>query len=414
LDNHGKVIKSNADFLREISSTLRSHTSSGLPRSTSEPVLKVPFTSIIKTWTPAETTDESDSELMPPTPPDTPTVEVTDWSHMPPKPSEVKYQYEQPVVPKIIIKDHSTSTMTTISAPVSTVLDLSVSSDSDTNVETTSLDSTDSHNTANTNTALVPTKKNKKKNKKKSNKNSVGLPNMDSLTIRDDLVTPNNPFATSSNKSANSVDQNIATEEEITQWYAYHADRAAKSFRYDLREIDLKMDRFVRRINDLNAQCSALNDLMSADASAALNPNTQQHRRTRSTPSVQGNDYFTRKEKKIRDDIKEAFDSLRSALAFYRKQRVAPLELVRAKANVAMPGYWDLEVYGKRRALYNYYNRNKQISKPGDRARYNDVIALLDACTSMSLNQEFVDKIDMWESLMGAMKTQFGANTVIP
>jgi hypothetical protein len=32
----------------------------------------------------------------------------------------------------------------------------------------------------------------------------------------------------------------------------------------------------------------------------------------------------------------------------------------------------------------------------------------------MSLNQDFVDKIDKWESLIGAMKTQSGADTVIP
>ncbi|KAH0003655.1 hypothetical protein KCU78_g13777, partial [Aureobasidium melanogenum] len=186
------------------------------------------------------------------------------------------------------------------------------------------------------------------------------------------------------------------------------------SLRYDLREVDLKMDRFVRRINDLNSQCSALNNLMSSNASTVLNPNTQQHRRTRSTPAVQGNDYYTRKEKEIRDDIKEAFQSLRSALAFYRKQRVAPLELVNTKAEIVMPGYWSLDAYGKRRALFHFYNRNKDISRPGDRARYHDAMALLDACTAMSLNQEFVDKIDRWESQIGTAKSQSGDDTVIP
>jgi hypothetical protein len=335
---------------------------------------------------------------MPPTPPDTPTVEVSDWSQLPPTPSEVRYHYEQPKVPKIIIKDHSASTTTTISAPVDAIMDLSISSldDADTVVTTSTLNgsTTDNHNTS-----MVPV-----------NRNSIGLSNASPSSFSHATST----MATSTSSTADSVDHNTVSEDDISQWYAYHADRAAKSLRYDLREIDLKMDRFVRRINELNSQCSALNDLMSAHASNALNPNTQQHRRTRSTPAVQGNDHFTRKEKQIRDDIKEAFQSLRSALAFYRKQRVAPLELVNAKADVVMPGYWSLDAYGKRRALFHFYNRNKDISRPGDRARYHDAMALLDACTAMSLNQDFVDKIDRWESQIGAMKSESGANTVIP
>jgi hypothetical protein len=337
---------------------------------------------------------------MPPTPPDTPTVEVSDWSHQPPKPSEVKYQYEQPKIPKIIIKDHSTSTTTTISAPMDAIMNLSISSkdDADTIVTT----STMAGNTpVNHNTAMVAV-----------NRDSIGLSSTDSSPSNNIHASPS--IATTASSTAGSVDDNTVSEDDISQWYAYHADRAAKSLRYDLREIDLKMDRFVRRINELNSQCSALNDLMSAHASNALNPNTQQHRRTRSTPAVQGNDHFTRKEKQIRDDIKEAFQSLRSALTFYRKQRVAPLELVNAKADVVMPGYWSLDAYGKRRALFHFYNRNKDISRPGDRARYHDAMALLDACTAMSLNQDFVDKIDKWESLIGAMKSQSGADTVIP
>lgn len=341
---------------------------------------------------------------MPPTPPDTPTVEVSDWSHQPPKPSEVRYQYEQPKVPKIVIKDHSTSTATTISAPVDAIMDLSISSqdDADPVVTTSNMNGSPS---ANPNTAMV-----------RVNKNSIELPSTASSSSPEKLsfvhVTPS--MATAASSAADSVDDNSVSEEDISQWYAYHADRAAKSLRYDLREIDLKMDRFVRRINELNAQCSALNDLMSANASNALNPNTQQHRRTRSTPAVQGNDYFTHKEKQIRDDIKEAFQSLRSAFTFYRKQRVAPLELVNAKADVVMPGYWSMDAYGKRRALFHFYKRNKDISRPGDRARYHDAMALLDACTAMSLNQDFVDKIDKWESLIDDMKSQSGADTVIP
>ena len=388
----------------EIASTLRSHSYSRLPRSASEPALKVPTTPIVQPATPDDSAPESSSEFMPPTPPDTPTVEVSDWSHQPPKPSEVKYQYEQPQVPKIVIKDHSTSTMTVVSAPVDAIMDLSISSQDDAEpVVTTS--TLDDNTSGNHNTALVPV-----------NKNSSGLPSTaSSPTIAiPSFVQPTPSVATAASSTANSVDDNTVSEEDISQWYAYHADRAAKSLRYDLREIDLKMDRFVRRINELNAQCSALNDLMSANASNALNPNTQQHRRTRSTPAVQGNDYFTHKEKQIRDDIKEAFQSLRSALTFYRKQRVAPLELVNAKANIVMPGYWSLDPYGKRRALFHFYNRNKDISRPGDRARYHDAMALLDACTAMSLNQDFVDKIDKWESLIGAMKSQSGDNTVIP
>lgn len=340
---------------------------------------------------------------MPPTPPDTPTVEVSDWSHQPPKPSEVKYRYEQPKVPKIIIKDHGTSTSTTISAPVDAIMDLSISStDGADAVVTTSgmtANTSDKHNTA-----LVPV-----------SKNFIGLSNTGTSSFKDlsfDYATPK--MAASTSLDPKSVDQTTVSEEDISQWYAYHADRAAKSLRYDLREVDLKMDRFVRRIGDLNAQCSALNDLMSSNASNVLNPNTQQHRRTRSTPAVQGNDYYTRKEKEIRDDIKEAFQSLRSALAFYRKQRVAPLELVNTKADVVMPGYWSMDAYGKRRALFHFYNRNKDISRPGDRARYHDAMALLDACTAMSLNQEFVEKIDRWESQIGGLKSQFGADTVIP
>jgi hypothetical protein len=337
---------------------------------------------------------------MPPTPPDTPTVEVSDWSHQPPKPSEVKYQYEQPKIPKIIIKDHSTSTTTTMSAPMDAIMDLSISSkdDTDTVVTTSALAGSTPINHS---TAMVVV-----------NRNSIGLSSTGSSPSNNIHVSPS--IATTGSSTAGSLDDNTVSEEDISQWYAYHADRAAKSLRYDLREIDLKMDRFVRRINELNSQCSALNDLMSAHASNALNPNTQQHRRTRSTPAVQGNDHFTRKEKQIRDDIKEAFQSLRSALTFYRKQRVAPLELVNAKADVVMPGYWSLDAYGKRRALFHFYNRNKDISRPGDRARYHDAMALLDACTAMSLNQDFVDKIDKWESLIGAMKSQSGADTVIP
>jgi hypothetical protein len=337
---------------------------------------------------------------MPPTPPDTPTVEVSDWSHQPPKPSEVKYQYEQPKVPKIVIKDHSTSTTTTISAPMDVIMDLSISSkdDADTVVTTSTMAGS---TPVNHDTSMIPL-----------NRNSIGLSSAGSFPAYSIHATPS--IATTASSTAGSTNDNTISEKDIFQWYAYHADRAAKSLRYDLREIDLKMDRFVRRINELNSQCSALNDLMSAHASNALNPNTQQHRRTRSTPAVQGNDHFTRKEKQIRDDIKEAFQSLRSALTFYRKQRVAPLELVNAKADVVMPGYWSLDAYGKRRALFHFYNRNKDISRPGDRARYHDAMALLDACTAMSLNQDFVDKIDKWESLIGAMKTQSGADTVIP
>lgn len=412
LDNHGKVIKNNADFLSEISSTLRSHSYSHLPRPASEPALKVPITPVASTAQSEDCAVESSpgSEFMPPTPPDsppgTPTVKVSDWSFVPPKPSEVRYQYEQPKVPKIVIKDHSTSTMTTINAPASAVMDLDISSNKDTSVVTTSTDSAvDTHNTS-----LVPV-----------NKNSVGLPgrHQSSTATRDISVLHTAPAIVTSDRSATSssatsVDHSAALEDDIKQWYAYHADRAAKSLRYDLREIDLKMDRFVRRLNDLNAQCSALNDLMSADSSAVLIPNTQQHRRTRSTPTVQGNDHYTRKEKEIRDAIKEAFESFRSALAFYRKQRVAPLDLVNAKADVVMPGYWSLDAYGKRRALYHFYNRHKDISKPGDRARYHEAMALLDACTAMSLNQDFVDKIDKWESLIDAMKSQSGKDTVIP
>lgn len=340
---------------------------------------------------------------MPPTPPDTPTVEVSDWSHQPPKPSEVKYQYEQPKVPKIIIKDHSTSTSTTISAPVNAIMDLSISSTDDADAVVTSSDMTASiaHKHS---MSLVPVNKNSIQPSNTRTSSSDNL-SFNSATSR---------MAASASPESNSVEQTTVSEEDISQWYAYHADRAAKSLRYDLREIDLKMDRFVRRMNDLNSQCSALNDLMSSNASNALNPNTQQHRRTRSTPAVQGNDHYTRKEKEIRDDIKEAFQSLRSALAFYRKQRVAPLELVNTKADVVMPGYWSLDAYGKRRALFHFYNRNKDISRPGDRARYHDAMALLDACTAMSLNQEFVDKIDRWESQIGAMKIQSGAGTVIP
>ncbi|KAG9515259.1 hypothetical protein KCU93_g9524, partial [Aureobasidium melanogenum] len=402
LDNHGKLIKNNATFLSEISSTLRSHSYSRLPRPLSEPALKVPTTPIVQPATPDDCAVESSPEFMPPTPPDTPTVEVSDWSHQPPKPSEVKYQYEQPKVPKIIIKDHSTSTSTTISAPVNAIMDLSISSTDDTDAVVTTSDMTastsDKHNTA-----LVPV-----------NKNSIGI--SDTGTSFNDLsfdyATPR--MASTTSPKPNSADQTTVSEEDISQWYVYHADRAAKSLRYDLREVDLKMDRFVRRINDLNSQCSALNNLMSSNASTVLNPNTQQHRRTRSTPAVQGNDYYTRKEKEIRDDIKEAFQSLRSALAFYRKQRVAPLELVNTKAEIVMPGYWSLDAYGKRRALFHFYNRNKDISRPGDRARYHDAMALLDACTAMSLNQEFVDKIDRWESQIGTVKSQSGADTVIP
>ncbi|KAI4756515.1 hypothetical protein E4T52_11374 [Aureobasidium sp. EXF-3400] len=398
LDNHGKAIKKNSDFLSEISSTLRSHSYSRLPRPVSEPALKVPTTPIVQPPTPDDTAPESSSEFMPPTPPDTPTVEVSDWSQLPPTPSEVRYHYEQPKVPKIIIKDHSTSTTTTISAPVDAIMDLSISSqdDADAVVTTSALNGS---TPVNHNTSMVPV-----------NRNSIGLPNTSPSSFNH--ATSNMAPTTSS--AADSVDHDTVSEDDISQWYVYHADRAAKSLRYDLREIDLKMDRFVRRINELNSQCSALNDLMSAHASNALNPNTQQHRRTRSTPAVQGNDHFTRKEKQIRDDIKEAFQSLRSALTFYRKQRVAPLELVNAKADVVMPGYWSLDAYGKRRALFHFYNRNKDISRPGDRARYHDAMALLDACTAMSLNQDFVDKIDRWESQIGAMKSESGANTVIP
>jgi hypothetical protein len=367
--------------------------------------LKVPSTPIVQPATPTDSALESSPEFMPPTPPDTPTVEVSDWSHQPPKPSEVRYQYEQPKVPKIVIKDHSTSTKTTISAPLDTIMDLSISSqdDADTLVTTSTLTS---NVPVNHNTSMVPV-----------NKNSIGLSNTASSPSQNTSLVHaafNMAALASVSSSADSADNDTVSEEDISQWYAYHADRAAKSLRYDLREIDLKMDRFVRRINDLNSQCSALNDLMSANASNALNPNTQQHRRTRSTPAVQGNDHFTRKEKQIRDDIKEAFQSLRSALAYYRKQRVAPLQLVNAKAEVVMPGYWSLDAYGKRRALFHFYNRNKDISRPGDRARYHDAMALLDACTAMSLNQDFVDKIDKWESLIGATKSQSGADTVIP
>ncbi|TIA22346.1 hypothetical protein D6C80_01458 [Aureobasidium pullulans] len=402
LDNHEKFIKNNADFLSEISSTLRSHTYSRLPRATSEPALKVPSTPIVQPATPEDSALESSPEFMPPTPPDTPTVEISDWSFMPPKPSEVKHQYEQPKVPKIVIKDHSSSTMTTISAPVSAIMDLSISSNHDTNTVTTTSPAVEMPNTQTT--SMVPI-----------NRNSVGLSNTASSPFRNMSVIHTTPaMATTDSSSANLVNQPTASEEDIVQWYIYHADRAAKSLRYDLREIDLKMDRFVRRINDLNAQCAALQDLMSTNASAALNPNTQQHRRTRSTPAVQGNDYYTRKEKEIRDAIKEAFESLRSTLTFYRKHRVAPLELVNAKADVAMPGYWSLDAYGKRRALFHFYNRNKDISKPGDRAHYHDAMALLDACTAMSLNQDFVDKIDRWESQISAMKSESGPDTVIP
>jgi len=390
-------------LLGEISSTLRSHSYSRLPRPASEPALKVPTTPIVQPATPDDSRLESSPEFMPPTPPDTPTVEVSDWSHQPPKPSEVRYQYEQPKVPKIVIKDHSTSTMTVVSAPVDAIMDLSISSQNDADAVVTTSTQTDI-TPSNNNTALVPV-----------NKNSTGVSNTGSSPFKILPVVDAIPdMATTASPAADSVDDNTVSEEDISQWYAYHADRAAKSLRYDLREIDLKMDRFVRRINELNSQCSALNDLMSAHASNALNPNTQQHRRTRSTPAVQGNDHFTRKEKQIRDDIKEAFQSLRSALTFYRKQRVAPLELVNAKADVVMPGYWSLDAYGKRRALFHFYNRNKDISRPGDRARYHDAMALLDACTAMSLNQDFVDKIDKWESLIGAMKSQSGADTVIP
>jgi len=293
--------------------------------------------------------------------------------------------------------------MTVVSAPVDAIMDLSISSQNDADAVVTTSTQTDI-TPSNNNTALVPV-----------NKNSTGVSNTGSSPFKILPVVDAIPdMATTASPAADSVDDNTVSEEDISQWYAYHADRAAKSLRYDLREIDLKMDRFVRRINELNSQCSALNDLMSAHASNALNPNTQQHRRTRSTPAVQGNDHFTRKEKQIRDDIKEAFQSLRSALTFYRKQRVAPLELVNAKADVVMPGYWSLDAYGKRRALFHFYNRNKDISRPGDRARYHDAMALLDACTAMSLNQDFVDKIDKWESLIGAMKSQSGADTVIP
>jgi len=374
-----------------------------LPRPASEPALKVPTAPIVQPATPNDSAIESSPEFMPPTPPDTPTVEVSDWSHQPPKPSEVKYQYEQPKVPKIIIKDHSTSTSTTISAPVNAIMDLSISSTDDADAVVTSSDMTASiaHKHS---MSLVPVNKNSIQPSNTRTSSSDNL-SFNSATSR---------MAASASPESNSVEQTTVSEEDISQWYAYHADRAAKSLRYDLREIDLKMDRFVRRMNDLNSQCSALNDLMSSNASNALNPNTQQHRRTRSTPAVQGNDHYTRKEKEIRDDIKEAFQSLRSALAFYRKQRVAPLELVNTKADVVMPGYWSLDAYGKRRALFHFYNRNKDISRPGDRARYHDAMALLDACTAMSLNQEFVDKIDRWESQIGAMKIQSGAGTVIP
>ncbi|KAI4724230.1 hypothetical protein E4T49_08021 [Aureobasidium sp. EXF-10728] len=402
LDNHGKVIKKNANFLSEISSTLRSHSYSKLPRPVSEPALKVPTTPVAQATTPNDSAVESSPEFMPPTPPDTPTIEISDWAYQPPMPSS-RQACEQPKVPKIVIKDHSTSTSTVISAPLDAIMDLSITSSDDADAVVTTSDMTatpaDKHSTA-----LVPV-----------NKNSIRLSNKgssSSTTPSTAQTTPN--MSASASSESNSVDQITASEEDIAQWYAYHADRAAKSLRYDLREIDLKMDRFVRRITDLNSQCSALSDLMSSNASNALNPNTQQHRRTRSTPAVQGNDYFTRKEKEIRDDIKEAFQGLRSALAFYRKQRVAPLELVNAKADVVMPGYWSMDAYGKRRALFHFYNRNRDISRPGDRARYHDAMALLDACTAMSLNQEFVDKIDRWESQIGAMKSQSGADTVIP
>ncbi|CAD0093552.1 unnamed protein product [Aureobasidium vineae] len=403
LDNHGKVIKKNANFLSEISSTLRSHSYSKLPRPVSEPALKVPTTPADQPATSNDSAVESSPEFMPPTPPDTPTIEISDWAYQPPMPSDVRQQYEQPKVPKIVIKDHSTSTSTVISAPVDATMNLSISSTDNADAVVTTSDSTasasDKHNTS-----LVPV-----------NQNSVRLSNKGSSSFTTPSTVQSIPsMAATTSSESSSVDQITASEEDIAQWYAYHADRAAKSLRYDLREIDLKMDRFVRRINDLNSQCSALNDLMSVNASTALNPNTQQHRRTRSTPAVQGNDHFTCKEKEIRDDIKEAFQSLRSALAFYRKQRVAPLELVNAKADVVMPGYWSMDAYGKRRALFHFYNRNRDISRPGDRARYHDAMALLDACTAMSLNQEFVDKIDRWESQIGAMKSQSGADTVIP
>ncbi|THW72006.1 hypothetical protein D6D19_06880 [Aureobasidium pullulans] len=246
LDNHEKFIKNNADFLSEISSTLRSHTYSRLPRATSEPALKVPSTPIVQPATPEDSAHESSPEFMPPTPPDTPTVEISDWSFMPPKPSEVKHQYEQPKVPKIVIKDHSSSTMTTISAPVSAIMDLSISSNHDTNTVTTSSPAVEKPNTQTT--SMVPV-----------NRNSVGLSNTASSPFRNMSVIHTTPaMATTDSSSPNLVNQTTASEEDIVQWYIYHADRAAKSLRYDLREIDLKMDRFVRRINDLNAQCAAL------------------------------------------------------------------------------------------------------------------------------------------------------------
>ncbi|CAD0012306.1 unnamed protein product, partial [Aureobasidium pullulans] len=326
LDNHEKFIKNNADFLSEISSTLRSHTYS----PTAEPALKVPSTPIVQPATPEDSALESSPEFMPPTPPDTPTVEISDWSFMPPKPSEVKHQYEQPKVPKIVIKDHSSSTMTTISAPVSAIMDLSISSNHDTNTVTTSSPAVEKLNTQTT--SMVPI-----------NRNSVGLSNTASSPFRNMSVIHTTPaMATTDSSSAKLVNQPTASEEDI------------------------------------------------------------------------GNDYYTRKEKEIRDAIKEAFESLRSTLTFYRKHRVAPLELVNAKADVAMPGYWSLDAYGKRRALFHFYNRNKDISKPGDRAHYHDAMALLDACTAMSLNQDFVDKIDRWESQISAMKSESGPDTVIP
>ncbi|KAI5240330.1 hypothetical protein E4T47_08205 [Aureobasidium subglaciale] len=403
LDNHGKAIKNNADFLCEISSTLRSHTYSRLPRATSEPELKVPATPVFQSATPVDSAVESSPEFMPPTPPDTPTVEVSDWSYIPPKPSEVRYQYEQPKVPKIVIKDHSTSTTTTISAPVAAIMDLSISSNGDAETVTTTSDLS-ANTPAKQITALVPVIK-----------SSIGLSNTASPASKSMSSTRTTPAtATVTPSSVNSVDQTPASEEDISKWYAHNADRVAKSLRYDVEQVDLKMTRFVHRLNELNAQCAALKDLMSSNASMALNPNTQQHRRTRSTPAVQGNDYFTNKEKEIRDAIKEAFQSLRSALTFYRKQRAAPLDLIKAKADIAMPGYWSTDVYGRRRALYHFYNSNKDISKPGDRTRYNDTMALVDACTGMSLNQDFVDKIDNWESQIGALKSQSGSDTVIP
>lgn len=180
------------------------------------------------------------------------------------------------------------------------------------------------------------------------------------------------------------------SDREIATWYRFHAARAAKSLRYDCREVDLKLSHFIRRMNDLTSELNSL-----SNENALMSPK------------------LTRKELTTRDIVQQEFATIRQTLHHHRKSRAHPLHLATTTANEVMPGFTSLEPNAKLRALHELYCRNKDISKPGDRKRYNEAMEILDACIAKDLNEEFVQKIDKWDQQVEAMRSEHAGASIV-